>query len=312
MNKPLLFILAAAMTGTASAQMILLNENFDSYNSGDLVAQTAGAPWNTWTQTPGGADDAPVSDEQAASGTMSMKVTGAAAGGPVDLILGLGNRTSGLYSLSWSMYIPTGSGGYYNIQHNEIPGNGSWMADITFEPGGTVDYLVNNVSTAGTFPHDQWFTVIMVLNMDAQEGTVAIDGTIQYTWQTTVPGPSQIGGIDFFAYAGGAPNVPLYYVDDVLFMDLTGLGMGEAVQTALNTYPNPTEGMVTIEWAGASADALVDVLDVTGRTVVAPRKASPIGLLSRTTVNLGAYPEGVYFVRLRDGDRQEVRRVTKH
>ncbi|MBK6829257.1 MAG: T9SS type A sorting domain-containing protein [Flavobacteriales bacterium] len=312
MNKPLLFILAAATTGTASAQMILLNENFDSYNSGDLVAQTAGAPWNTWTQTPGGADDAPVSDEQAASGTMSMKVTGAAAGGPVDLILGLGNRTTGLYSLSWSMYIPTGSGGYYNIQHNEIPGNGSWMADITFEPGGTVDYLVNNVSTAGTFPHDQWFTVIMVLNMDAQEGTVAIDGTIQYTWQTTVPGPSQIGGIDFFAYAGGAPNVPLYYVDDVLFMDLTGLGMGEAVQTALNTYPNPTEGMVTIEWAGASADALVDVLDVTGRTVVAPRKASPIGLLSRTTVNLGAYPEGVYFVRLRDGDRQEVRRVTKH
>ncbi|MBP7407238.1 MAG: T9SS type A sorting domain-containing protein [Flavobacteriales bacterium] len=312
MNKPLLFILAAAMTGTASAQMILLNENFDSYNSGDLVAQTAGAPWNTWTQAPGGADDAPVSDEQAASGTMSMKVTGAAAGGPVDLILGLGNRTTGLYSLSWSMYIPTGSGGYYNIQHNEIPGNGSWMADITFEPGGTVDYLVNNVSTAGTFPHDQWFTVIMVLNMDAQEGTVAIDGTIQYTWQTTVPGPSQIGGIDFFAYAGGAPNVPLYYVDDVLFMDLTGLGMGEAVQTALNTYPNPTEGMVTIEWAGASADALVDVLDVTGRTVVAPRKASPIGLLSRTTVNLGAYPEGVYFVRLRDGDRQEVRRVTKH
>jgi len=312
MNKPLLFILAAAMTGTASAQMILLNENFDSYNSGDLVAQTAGAPWNTWTQAPGGADDAPVSDEQAASGTMSMKVTGAAAGGPVDLILGLGNRTTGLYSLSWSMYIPTGSGGYYNIQHNKIPGNGSWMADITFEPGGTVDYLVNNVSTAGTFPHDQWFTVIMVLNMDAQEGTVAIDGTIQYTWQTTVPGPSQIGGIDFFAYAGGAPNVPLYYVDDVLFMDLTGLGMGEAVQTALNTYPNPTEGMVTIEWAGASADALVDVLDVTGRTVVAPRKASPIGLLSRTTVNLGAYPEGVYFVRLRDGDRQEVRRVTKH
>lgn len=312
MNKPLLFILAAAMTGTASAQMILLNENFDSYNSGDLVAQTAGAPWNTWTQTPGGADDAPVSDEQAASGTMSMKVTGAAAGGPVDLILGLGNRTSGLYSLSWSMYIPTGSGGYYNIQHNEIPGNGSWMADITFEPGGTVDYLVNNVSTAGTFPHDQWFTVIMVLNMDAQEGTVAIDGTIQYTWQTTVPGPSQIGGIDFFAYAGGAPNVPLYYVDDVLFMDLTGLGMGEAVQTALNTYPNPTEGMVTIEWAGASADALVDVLDVTGRTVVAPRKASPIGLLSRTAVNLGAFPEGLYFVRLRDGDRQEVRRVTKH
>lgn len=312
MNRPLLFILASAFAGTLPAQTILLAESFDTHASGDLVAQVCGAPWSTWSQAPGGTEDTPISDEQAYSGTLSMKVTGAAGGGPVDLILGLGNRTTGLYSLSWSMYIPTGSGGYYNIQHNEVPGAGSWMADVTFAPGGTIEYLVNNVAAAGTFPHDQWFTVIMVLDLNTQQGTVAIDGTIQYTWQTTVPGPSQIGGIDFFAYAGGAPAVPLYYVDDVLFMDLSGLGMEEAVQTALTTYPNPTEGLVTIEWAGASSDALVDVLDVTGRIVVAPRKATPIGLLSRTQVNLGAYPEGVYFVRLRDGDRQEVRRVTKH
>ncbi len=312
MKRTLLLVGMAVFTGALSAQVILLNENFDGYASGDLVAQTAGAPWNTWTQAPGGADDAPLSDEQAYSAPLSIKVTGTAAGGPVDLILGLGNRTSGIYALSFFMYIPAGNGGYFNLQHNEIPGAGSWMADITFAPDGTIDYLVNAVSTTGSYPADQWFNVILVVDLNNMQGTVAINGTIQYTWLTNVPGPNQLGGVDIFAYAGGGTNVPLFYIDDVIFTDLTSVGFEEAVQQTLNMYPNPTEGDIIIEWAGASTSAVVEVLDVTGRVVVAPRTAQRVGEISRSQVDLGAFPEGLYFVRLRDGVREEVRRVTKH
>lgn len=312
MKRALLFGSSLALTGALSAQVIVLNENFDSYTSGDMVAQTAGAPWNTWGQTPGGADDAPLSDEQAYSAPLSIKVTGAAAGGPVDLILGLGDHSSGVFGLSFFMYVPAGNGGYFNLQHNEIPGAGSWMADVTFAPDGTVDYLVNNVSTAGSYTQDQWFNVIIVLDLNSQAGTIAIDGTVQYSWLTNVPGPNHIGGVDFFAYAGGAPNVPLYYIDDVIITDLSGVGYEEGVAQALNTFPNPTEGAVTIEWAGASASAVVEVLDVTGRVVVAPRTVQRTGAVSRSQMDLETLPDGVYFVRLRDGIREEVRRITKH
>ena len=312
MKRIILFAGSIAITSALSAQVIIVNENFDGYASGDLVAQTIGAPWNTWTQAPGGADDAPLSDEQAYSAPLSIKVTGAAAGGPVDLILGLGNRTSGIYGLSFFMYIPAGNGGYFNLQHNEIPGAGSWMADITFAPDGTIAYLVNSVTATGTYPADQWFNVILAVDLNSLQGTVAINGTIQYTWLTNVPGPSQLGGVDIFAYAGGGTNAPLFYIDDVIFTDLSGVGYEEAVEQALNMYPNPTEGTVTIEWAGASTNAVVEVLDVTGRVVLAPHSAQRVGVISRSQVDLGAFPEGLYFVRLRDGVREEVRRVTKH
>ncbi|MBL0129424.1 MAG: T9SS type A sorting domain-containing protein [Flavobacteriales bacterium] len=312
MKRTLLGLGAFALISSLSAQTILIYEDFDAQTSGALVAQTLGAPWNTWGQAPGGSEDTPISDEQAYSGTLSMKVSGVAAGGPTDLILELGDRTTGLYGLSWYMYIPTGSGGYFNIQHNQVPGAGSWMNDITFLPDGTIEYLVNAVTATGTYPHDQWFNVIMVLDLINMQGTVAIDGTIQYTWMTDVPGPSQLGGIDFFAYAGGAPNVPLFYVDDVSFIQLPSQGLEEAVEASFNTYPNPTEGNVVIEWTGASANALVDVLDMTGRVLVAPRTAQRIGIASRTQVDLSAFSEGMYFVRLRDGSREEVRRVIKH
>lgn len=311
MRRALLTTTSALILGTAWSQSILIDENFDGYTAGDLVAQTAGLPWSTWGVAPGGTEDAPVSDEQAYSGTNSLKVTGVAAGGPTDLILRLGNRTTGSYALSWFMYVPSGFGGYFNLQHNEVPGNGSWMADITFAPDGTIDYLVNNVSTAGSYVQDEWFSVIMAIDLDAGTGTVAINGIIQYTWQTTVPGPSQLGGVDFFAYAGGAPALPTFYIDDVLFVDLGGLSVEEYVADGIRAYPNPTSGALTVELGQLTSAALVSVVDVTGRVVVGATRPMQVGASSKVLLDLSGQPEGVYFVRILDEGRETVRRVVK-
>lgn len=312
MKRTLLFLAASAILGSASAQTIVVQQNFDAYTSGDMVAQTAGAPWNTWSQAPGGSEDAVVSDEQAYSGTNSMKVAGVAAGGPVDLILELGNRTTGSYGLSWMMYIPSGNGGYFNLQHNEVPGSGSWMLDITFAPDGSIEYLVDAVASAGTYPQDEWFSVIMAIDMNGGSGNVLINGVPQYTWMTAVPGPSQLGGVDFFAYAGGAPSLPTYYVDDVLFVDVSGVGVMEQVLEAVNTYPNPTAGTFWVDLEGLSPKASASVVDITGRTVAAARTPQQVGSVSRVEFNLAALPEGLYFVRIVDNGREIVRRVTKH
>lgn len=312
MKKQLLLLLAGTISTLGFGQTILINESFDSYTSGELVAETIGLPWSTWSVAPGGAEDTPISDEQAASGTLSMKVTGAAAGGPTDLILRLGNQTTGLYALSWNMYIPSGSGGYFNLQHNEVPGSGSWMVDVICEPGGTITYTVNSVETTGTFPHDVWFNVGIAVDLASMTGVIAIDGTTQLIYQTNVPGPNQLGGVDFFAYAGGAPNVPLYYVDDVLYIQMPSTSVPEVPVTQVGVYPNPTQDIVTVEIPNASNAAVVSLVDVTGRAVMQNRSLEQRTGFGRTQLDLTGLPEGLYFVRIQDGDTEVVRRVTKH
>lgn len=312
MKRTLLAFGSALLIGTAWSQVILISEDFESYSAGSLIAQTAGLPWSTWSVAPGTGEDAPVSDEQAYSGTQSLKIAGVAAGGPPDLILRLGNRTSGNYALSWQMYIPSGFGGYFNVQRNEVPGAGSWMIDVTFAPDGTIEYLVNNVAAAGNYPQDEWFSLILAVNLGAGTGAVAINGVPQYTWQTTVPGPNQMGGIDFFAYAGGAPSIPTFYVDDVLFIDLTSLTVDEVAADGVLTFPNPTEGQITVDLGTASAGALISVMDVTGRTIASDIRTQRAGRTERAVVDLSSQPDGLYFIRINDGGREIVRRVTKH
>lgn len=308
MKKGLLalsFITMAA--GAALGQQVLIFEDFESYNDGDLLAQTAGAPWSTWSISPGSTEDTPVSNEQASSGVLSAKVTGVPAGGPTDLMLQLGNRTSGSYALGWQMFIPSGNGGYFNIQRNENPGTGSFMLEVTFNDDGTIEYLNNGSAAAGTYAHDQWFNVLLLIDLGAMTGAILIDGSPQYSWQTNLPGPSQLGGIDFFAYAGGSPSQPLYYFDDVTFIDLLATNVQEVAPGAVRLFPNPTLGALTIECGDLSRTTSVSVLDATGRVVV-PSRAMP-GF--RSTLDLGHLPVGLYFVRMLDGDREVVRRITK-
>jgi hypothetical protein len=81
-------------------QVVIIEEDFESYNVADPIAETAGLPWSTWSAAPGTAEDATVSSEQASSGTKSLKISGVAGGGPIDQVLRLGDRTSGTYTLS--------------------------------------------------------------------------------------------------------------------------------------------------------------------------------------------------------------------
>ena len=90
------FILPCAILifGSAFGQTPLLDEDFESYNVGDYIGD-ASAVFTTWSGTTGGDEDAQVSDEQANSGTQSLKIFGAIAGtGPMDIYLPIGLETA--------------------------------------------------------------------------------------------------------------------------------------------------------------------------------------------------------------------------
>jgi len=313
----LLLPVMIAVPMCASAQIVLVDENFDSYANGNLLALTAGLPWSTWTNTPGGAVDTPISNEQAASGTLSARFTSTtpATGGPSDIVLRLGNRTTGRYNVRWKMYIPTGHGGHFNIQHQQIIGAGSWMVEAVFRASGTID-LTNNAQLVGptSFPHDTWFTVDLDVNLGTTRGLFSINGNGVANWATNTntagaAAPNQLGGMNFFAYGGGDPV--RFYIDDVLVTDLSNVSVPENELPQVGTYPNPTDGDLTIDLGRLSPAALVSVVDITGRQVLAPRTMEQVGAISRARVDLRGMTSGVYFVRIQDGPIELVRRIAK-
>ncbi|MBW7859430.1 MAG: hypothetical protein H3C43_14335, partial [Leptonema sp. (in: Bacteria)] len=53
---------------------ILFADDFESYTAGLKLAQQAPTVWTTWSNAPGGSEDAEVTTEQAYGGTKSVKV----------------------------------------------------------------------------------------------------------------------------------------------------------------------------------------------------------------------------------------------
>lgn len=318
MKRSLLIACGSILSASVlQAQTIIYQENFDTYTAGAYVAETAGDPWTTWGNAPGTTEDVMISDEQANSAPNSMLVaTGTPAGGPGDMVLKLGNRTEGVFGLSWMMYIPSGFGGYFNLQHNETIGSGSWMIDVTFRADGTVEFMTNgNTDVSLTYPHDEWFDVSMGIDLSNMMGGFSVNGEDPLTFATNTSSsggsaPNQLGAVNIFAYAGGTDD-GRYFIDDIFFVDISGVGVEENATVQTSLYPNPVRDQLTIELPGNGNTAVVSVVDLTGRSVIEGRGFDQQGEIARMQLDMSALPQGLYLVRIQNGDEETVHRVVR-
>ena len=211
----LLIALIAFVSGNLFAQ----SYDFDQYNVGDKLAQTIGQPWTTWSDQPGSAEDAVFSDEQAASGTNSVKFTYGN-----DQIYNFNDETTGSYTLDWNMYIPTGKDAYLNIQHNFTGGqDGEWAFGLYFNTAdqGTILH-VSDAEHPFTFPFDTWFPVHFDIDLDNDAISLTIDGTEVHSWafseseSSTTPGMRVLDALDFYPPTSNSKSV--FYIDDFSFV----------------------------------------------------------------------------------------------
>lgn len=204
-------------------------DNFEQYSTAQRLAQqnvaqngAANAWWTTWSGGGlGGNEDGIVSSEQANSGNNSFKIQAVAAGGPMDILLRLGNRTTGRYEVKWMQYVPAGRQAYYNIQ-NVVPiSGGAWNLDGFFAADGTGNIQIGaGASLASfTYPQGEWFEIRHIVDLDNNLLTLWIDG--QYVHKMAYP--NNLGGINFF----GINANYLYYVDDVEYVQLPALVFNE-------------------------------------------------------------------------------------
>ncbi|MCD4746239.1 MAG: hypothetical protein K8R58_08060, partial [Bacteroidales bacterium] len=114
-----------------SGPTVIYEDDFESYNVGDYLAETNPTWWTTWSNAPGTPEDALITDAQAQSGSKSVMID---AG--TDCVFPIPNYTNNVYHITFSMYVPSGYFGYFNILQ-EFAGAGSlWGMQVYFDAGG--------------------------------------------------------------------------------------------------------------------------------------------------------------------------------
>lgn len=214
-------ILLTSMLFSALGQTVLINETFEDYANGAKLVAAAQAmgrdywrAWNAYNVN----EDATIVTEQHSGGAQSAKLVK-----DNDVVLLLGNKTSGAYALDFKMYVPTGQTGYFNILHKPpVNGNGhEWAMEIYFNSNGTITLHADQQNlNVGTFTLATWLNIGLVFDLDEDVAAIAVNGTTLRTWKFSLKpggeqGTKQLGGMDL--YGGDNSHVFNYYIDDVVF-----------------------------------------------------------------------------------------------
>jgi hypothetical protein len=215
MQKYYLPILLLLSTFTAWGQTTF-TDDFESYTAGQNIA-AASPVWATWSGNVA-TEDAPVSTDQAKSGTKSIKLLASSAnGGPSDILLPFGGTYElGDFTLEFWMFVVSGKGGYFNFQANATAGQ-KWSADFFFDKNGTMDCAVDGASIAvinnAAYPVGSWFKFKAELNLSANKWKVSINNNVVGNF--TNPS-NKVSSMNLYAY-GPSGSVGHYYVDDVSY-----------------------------------------------------------------------------------------------
>ena len=228
MKKVLLLFSLAFSFAMLQAQTVVYSDNFDSYTAGQQLCSQNNTNWTTWSNTPGSAEDAYISTEQANSGNNSLKITGTN-----DIIYRFSNQTSGVFDIDFNYYVPTsGSGAYFNVQHYYNPGI-EWAFECFLYNSGSGYITINNNNTNFSYPTNAWFPVKIHVDLDNNSASLTVNGTSVITWtfsntSEATNGICQLGSVNFYA---GAPNNAsgTYYVDDFVFSEISAANDGSFV-----------------------------------------------------------------------------------
>ena len=250
------------------AQTVVFSDNFDSYTAGQKLCSQNNTDWTTWSNTPGSAEDATISTEQANSASNSLKISGSN-----DIIYRFSNQTSGVFDIDFNYYVPsTGSGAYFNVQHYYNPGV-EWAFESFLYNSGTGYITINNNNTNFSFPTNAWFPVKIHVDLDNNSASLNVNNTdvITWTFSNTSENTSGICQLDSVNFYAGAPNNAsgTYYVDDFVFSEISAANDGSNDVNILNVTVVVTDGVEENEAIRISIfpNPATDVLNIASESI---------------------------------------------
>jgi hypothetical protein len=313
----ILAVLFAFSFATTNAQFT--PDDMESYGGGNTPIFSA--QWGSWDGT---TDLALLSsNNHAQSGNLSGYVDDSTVQDPLLL---LGDKIFGPWGVKYSLYIPSGKSGYYNLQGTEAPGLQWVVGNITFGLGqpsddemtGRIDWATYADLTDDTlfqFPKDTWFDVIM--NFDFNSGAGAATWTL---WvnniEVVAPGtayaskdappiyPQTLGAINIYSFA----STNEMYIDDVeyindFYQDPT-LEVNDLEAVSFTAYPNPVKNILTLQANEEITSAVI--YNVLGQEVY----NANISAIT-TSIDMSSFASGAYFVKVNVGGTEGVVKVLK-
>lgn len=236
------------------------------------------------------------------------------ANGSSDAILNLGNKTSGVWNfISW-IYVPSGKEGYFTIQ-GEVPldlgekivGNIFFNKEGKHPGEGVIDDTALG-AVYFDFPHDQWFRVIMVIDM-----SLGIDLATWWLYvynQTVIPIetpftnevgdiPTGLGGIQFFA----ASSNTAYYLDDLIFNDKPLiLSANNYPENECQVFPNPVHDLLSIHCP--TENPKISIYSQTGQLIEFE--------WNYNQTDVSVLPNGLYFVQIITSEGKSLQKFIKY
>jgi len=276
--------------------------------------------WTTWTGSEGGAKDGDVRRNNTTTNQyLKIKGNNPNGGGHQDVVLQLGDHTSGCYHLDFKIWLFSGDKGYYNILHKFNPNNTNsdeeWACNVYFDGHGSGRLIVKNYAYYFTYKMGEWIDVSQHFDMDNDLTELYIDGQRVHRWRfsnqasRTQAGTNQLSAIDFYP----VNNTYEFYIDEVVFQKANNLttttadyrnddilleGFGNVEPTtSLAVSPNPFHHSIDIQIPKDIQNGNLTIYDQLGRMV---RELPPFEdhTPQTVTVDLGELEDGVYFVRL--------------
>ncbi|MDX1463217.1 MAG: T9SS type A sorting domain-containing protein [Marinirhabdus sp.] len=289
----LLAIVVFGMVASANAQF---TDDIENYALGNLFTDR----WTTWDGNDDGVQNAIVTNEQSLSGNASILI------GPNDVqaqdaVLDFqGVADSGIWTLVFQMYVPSGNTGYFNLQGSVDPNANANLeflsSDITLVGGTLTDA---NEGFTGSYPEDEWFEVKVEVDVDGQTYDISLNGSSIGSQAFNDPAITVWGGLDLFA--DSATNT--YYIDDVQLVEGV-LGADDFSASNFSIYPNPVQNRLNIQ-SSEIVDAVV-VYDVLGKVVMS---ATP-GVIS-PSIDMSALSSGAYLVNVTINGASKTVKVVK-
>lgn len=241
MKKNVLFLAAMVFASFSAFAQVSFSDDFESYNVGDYTGVVS-SDWTTWSGTTGGAEDAIVVDNNAASGEKSIYFSSNSAnGGPQDVVLPFGAKyTTGQFNFATKIYLDEAStGAYFNFQ-GEVAIGVEWTMQMYFDDNGTVRV---EGSTAGTtllsaaYSKGEWIDVAFDVNLTTNTWNVSINGECIGAFENI---NNSIASLDIYPAGIGQA----FWIDDVSYsyepmatVPTLDLGMG-----VVNLRPNALTG----------------------------------------------------------------------
>ena len=270
MKKSYLFFVLFLICGwQIQAQTTLYSSDFESYTVGLKIAQQAGAPWTTWTNAPGGTEDAVVSSTQSHSTSKSVYVTT-----NNDLVLNLFDKSAGRFKLSWWMYVESGKTGYFNVLSDFAAANSLWAFQtymyndsIYVDAGGT-----SAVKT--TFAPNTWKHLVLIVDMDDDFATFYIDNVelVSYKWSKGAQGTGnslKLDGIDFYGWDGASAPSPTTYTTSGYYIDDLSIDSVTAPAAPINLNAVLASPDINVSWNALSPTPDLYKLSRNGKIVAA-------------------------------------------